>query len=149
VVPPQEAALVVRANRLVPVDLVTSRSQLTGLTAVNGAHPITLDLLARRRLGAGRVAAEPEAARKLAELCGRLPLALNITAARAMARPGVPLAVLAGELRGAEGRLAALDAWDPSATVRAVFSWSPRDLDASAARLFRLAGLHPGPGLDR
>jgi hypothetical protein len=33
--------------------------------------------------------------------------------------------------------------------VRAVFSWSYRHLDAGAGRAFRLAGLHPGPDLDR
>ena len=32
--------------------------------------------------------------------------------------------------------------------MRAVFSWSYRHLDAGAARVFRLLGLHPGPDLD-
>ena len=49
--------------------VVTSRNQLTGLVAAEGAHPLTLDLLtaaearpaAGRRLGADRVAAEPAA----------------------------------------------------------------------------------------
>ncbi len=49
--------------------LVTSRNQLTGLVAADGAHPLTLDLLTpdearellARRLGADRVAAEPDA----------------------------------------------------------------------------------------
>jgi hypothetical protein len=136
--------------------LVTSRSQLAGLVAVDGAHPVALDVLTAgeaddllsRRLGDGRVAAEPAAAGELAGLCARLPLALNITAARAIARPGVPLAVLAEELRGDQGRLAALEGGDAMASVRAVFSGSLRELDA-AASLFRLAGLHPGPDLDR
>ncbi|MGH3122497.1 MAG: NB-ARC domain-containing protein, partial [Streptosporangiaceae bacterium] len=135
--------------------LITSRSQLTGLIAVDGAHPLTLDLLTaeearellKQRLGA-RAAAEPAAVDEMAALCARLPLALNITAARALARPGVPLAVLAGELRGEQGRLAALDADDAVASVRAVFSWSLADLDHGAARLFRMVGLHPGPALD-
>jgi tetratricopeptide (TPR) repeat protein len=137
--------------------LVTSRSQLTGLVAVDGAHPLTVDLLTEeesrdlltRRLGAVRAAAEPVAVDELAALCARLPLALNITAARAIARPDVPLAALAGQLRDSRGRLAALDTGDGAASVRAVFSWSLRDLDADAARVFRLAGLQPGPGLDR
>ncbi len=137
--------------------LVTSRSQLTGLVAIDGAHPLTVDLLTAkeardllaRRVGAVRAAAEPAAVDELARLCARLPLALNIIAARAIARPDVPLAALAGHLRDSRGRLAALDAGDDAASVRAVFSWSLRDLDAAAARLFRLAGLHPGPDLDR
>jgi tetratricopeptide (TPR) repeat protein len=136
--------------------LITSRSQLTGLIAVDGASPLTLDLLTaqearellEQRLGS-RAASEPAAVDEMAALCAWLPLALNITAARALARPGVPLAVLAGELRSEEGRLAALDAGDAAASVRAVFSWSLRDLDPGAARLFRMAGLHPGPDLDR
>jgi serine/threonine protein kinase/tetratricopeptide (TPR) repeat protein len=133
--------------------LVTSRSQLSGLTAVDGARALTLDLLTpheagdllARRLGTGRVAAEPAAAGELAELCARLPLALNITAARAAARPGFPLAVFAAELREARDRLAALDAGDATADIRAVFSWSYRALSPAAARTFRLLGLHPGP----
>ena len=53
------------------------------------------------RLGVARVAAEPAAVAELAELCARLPLALAIAAARAAARPGLPLAALAAELRDA------------------------------------------------
>ncbi|HEY0639619.1 MAG TPA: tetratricopeptide repeat protein, partial [Pseudonocardiaceae bacterium] len=41
--------------------------------------------------------------------------------------------------------LAAFETGDPGTDVRAVLSWSYRALDAEAARLFRLLGLHPGP----
>ncbi len=37
---------------------------------------------------------------------------------------------------------------DPRTAVRAVFSWSYQHLDADAARLFRLVGLHPGLDFD-
>jgi DNA-binding SARP family transcriptional activator len=136
--------------------LVTSRSQLTGLAAVDGARSLTLDLLTpqeardllTRRLGAERTAAEPEAAEELAGLCARLPLALNITAARANARPAFPLAVFATQLRQARDRLAALDTGgDVTADVRTVFSWSYQALSPAAARTFRLLGLHPGPDI--
>jgi tetratricopeptide (TPR) repeat protein len=135
--------------------LVTSRSQLTGLVAADGARTLPLDLLTpreardllARRLGAGRVTAEPGAAEELAVLCARLPLALNITAGRAAARPAFPLAVFASQLREARGRLTALDAGDVTADVRAVFSWSYRALSPAAARTFRLLGLHPGPDI--
>jgi tetratricopeptide (TPR) repeat protein len=40
-----------------------------------------------------------------------------------------------------------LDAGEPASQVWAVFSWSYRTLSPSAARLFRLLGLHPGPDL--
>jgi hypothetical protein len=58
-----------------------------------------------------------------------------------------PLAALAAELRNRAGRLDALDAGDPAASVRAVFSWSYRQLSAKTARMFRLPGLHPGPDI--
>jgi DNA-binding SARP family transcriptional activator len=135
--------------------LVTSRSQLTSLVAAEGAHPVTLDVLSsaeagellERRLGPERIAAEPAAADELTELCARLPLALAITAARAGINPGQPLAALVTELRDAGGRLDALDAGDPGSSVRAVFSWSHRQLPAQAARMFRLLGVHPGPDI--
>ena len=91
--------------------------------------------------------AEPEAAEELATLCARLPLALNITAARAAARPAFPLTVFATQLRQARDRLTALDTGDARADVRAVFSWSYRALSPAAARTFRLLGIHPGPDI--
>jgi DNA-binding SARP family transcriptional activator/Flp pilus assembly protein TadD len=135
--------------------LVTSRSQLTGLAAVDGARTLTLDLLTpqeagdllARRLGTDRTAAEPSAVEELIELCARLPLALNITAARAAARPAFPLATFASQLRQARDRLTALAALDATADVRAVFSWSYRALSPAAARTFRLLGIHPGPDI--
>ena len=96
------------------------------------------------RLGE-RAGDEAEAADQLIESCSRLPLALSIVAARAAARPFLPLTGLARELADAQGRLDALDAGDPVASVRAVFSWSCEQLSETAARLFRLLGLHPGP----
>jgi tetratricopeptide (TPR) repeat protein len=132
--------------------LVTSRNQLTGLAATDGARLIGLDVLTETeardllvaRLGHDRVAAEPDAVAELIGLCGRLPLALAIAAALAAARPASALSVLAAELRGR--RLDVLATGDdPAADVRAVFSWSYRALAPTAARLFRLLGLHPGP----
>jgi len=135
--------------------LVTSRRRLAGLVAAEGAHAITLDVLndteaadlLATRLGAERVAAEPGPAAELIGLCARLPLALAVIAARAAAHPGFPLAVLAAELRGEQGRLTALDAGDPAASVRAALSWSYRHLTPAAARMLRLLGLHPGPDI--
>jgi DNA-binding SARP family transcriptional activator len=131
--------------------VVASRNRLTGLTA-EGAHPILLDLLPvaeaeqllARRLGAERVAAEPDAVDRIITRCARLPLALAIVAARA-ADVDVALATLADELDQAPGDLGSFAADDPRADVRAVFSWSHRALSGAAARLFRLLGLHAGP----
>jgi DNA-binding SARP family transcriptional activator/tetratricopeptide (TPR) repeat protein len=133
--------------------LVTSRNQLASLVAVDGAVPLTVGLLTQdesrqllsHRLGRERVCQEEQAAGELIELCARLPLALNITAARAVLRPGQPLAELVSELRDTRKRLDALRIGDSSGDLRAVFSWSCRTLGAEAARMFRLLGLHPGP----
>jgi tetratricopeptide (TPR) repeat protein/DNA-binding XRE family transcriptional regulator len=135
--------------------LVTSRSQLAGLAAADGARLLPLDLLSHEeavqlltaRLGDDRAAAEPGAVGEIAALCAHLPLALAVAAAQAATRPGIQLAALAGELRDATGRLDILDAGDPAASVVAVFSWSSRQLSADAARMFRLLGLHPGPDI--
>jgi hypothetical protein len=115
--------------------LVTSRTQLTSLAATAGALPVDLGMLtgpeARDLLGrhlGPRVTAEPGAADDLAGICARLPLALAVTAARAAARPELPLAVLAAGLRGTQDRLGALTAGDSATDVRAVFSCSYLDL---------------------
>jgi DNA-binding SARP family transcriptional activator len=135
--------------------IVTSRSQLTGLVAAEGAHHLTLDVLTAgaardlivHRLGADRVATGADAVDDIVDRCARLPLALAIVAARAAIRPDFPLGVLAAGLRAATGALDALDGGDPAIDVRAVFSWSYRGLSTAAARLFRLLGLHSGPDL--
>ena len=135
--------------------LVTSRNQLAGLVAADGAIPLPLGLLTpgeacellSRRLGRERVVREEQAAGELAELCARLPLALNIAAARAVLRPGRSLAALVSELRGTRQRLDPLTTGDSSADLRAVFSWSCHTLGTTAARMFRLLGLHPGPDI--
>ena len=135
--------------------IVTSRNQLAGLAAADGARLLTLDVLSHAdavrlltaRLGAERAGAEPAAVAEIAARCACLPLALAVTTARAAARPGFPLAALAAELRDAAGRLDALDSGDPSGDVRAVFSWSYRQLSPAAARMFRLLGVHPGPDI--
>ena len=132
--------------------LVTSRARLPGLAATEGARLVPLDVLTAdeahellaSRLGE-RARTEADAAQQLTEACSRLPLALSIVAARVAARPYLPLADLARELADAQGRLEALDAGDPVASVRAVFSWSCEQLSGPAARMFRLLGLHAGP----
>jgi DNA-binding SARP family transcriptional activator len=133
--------------------LVTSRNDLTGLIASDGAQPIVLDILSRSeaqellasRIGHQRLDSEPAAADELVNLCARLPLALAVTAARAVARPQFPLAFLAAELRDTRARLDALATGEDATDPRAVFSWSYQQLTPEAARMFRLLGLHPGP----
>jgi tetratricopeptide (TPR) repeat protein len=132
--------------------VVTSRNQLAGLAAAEGARHICLDVLTRGeardllglRLGGRRLAAEPEGGDRLVELCARLPLALSIAAARAAAHPAFRLGLLADELQHSGSTLDVLDGGDTASDVRAVFSWSYQKLSEPAARMFRLAGIHPG-----
>jgi tetratricopeptide (TPR) repeat protein/transcriptional regulator with XRE-family HTH domain len=133
--------------------IVTSRGELTGLAALEGAHQLALDVLSESearqllamRLGNSRLAAEPGAASELIELCARLPLALAIAAARAAQPSDLPLATLVAELRGASDRLDALSTGEQASDLRAVFSCSYEALSQPARRIFRLLGIHPGP----
>ncbi|HTW04424.1 MAG TPA: BTAD domain-containing putative transcriptional regulator [Streptosporangiaceae bacterium] len=135
--------------------VITSRAEMASLVVTDGAGQISLDILTDAdahqliagRIGAPRLAAEPDAADELIRLCAGLPLALAITAARAAAHPRFTLAALAAELRDARGRLDALSTGEDATDVRAVFSWSYQNLQPPAARMFRLLGLHPGPDI--
>jgi NB-ARC domain len=121
--------------------VVTSRDALAGLVARDGAARLDLDLLPLadaigllRNLIGERASADPAAAEALAARCCQLPLALRVAAELAAARPADQLADLAGELADQQHRLDLLDAGgDPRTAVRAVFSWSYRNLDAAAA----------------
>jgi DNA-binding SARP family transcriptional activator/Tfp pilus assembly protein PilF len=133
--------------------VVTSRDQLTGLVASGGANVLTLDTLTDTeaaellagRLGADRLTGEPAAVTDLIKLCAGLPLALSIAAAHAATNPRLPLASVAADLR--QARLDALATRDIATDVRAVFSWSYRNLSEPGARMFRLLGMHPGPDI--
>jgi len=95
--------------------IVTSRRQLPGLIATNGAVPFPLRPLDRweaRELLAHRLnrrggADEDTAVDEIIDFCGMLPLSLSVVAARAAYRADYPLAVIAAELRGSS-RLDAL-----------------------------------------
>lgn len=133
--------------------LVTSRDSLAGLVTEVFAQPLRLEVLppaqASRllaaRLGARRLAAEPEAADEIIETCAGLPLALAVVAARAVTEPGFPLTVLAKQLRVSTDGLDVFAVADELTDVRAVISWSYDSLPAGPARLFRLMAVHPGP----
>ncbi|MFB8239562.1 BTAD domain-containing putative transcriptional regulator [Kitasatospora purpeofusca] len=136
--------------------VVTSRAGLAGLTARDGARPLTLDLmpapdavaLLDRVIGARRARSEPAAVAELASVCGRLPLALAIAASRLAERPGRTVADHVAELRDSGNRLTALAIDDDAASaVRATLDLSYRTLPASARTLFRLLALAPGSGL--
>ena len=135
--------------------ILTSRNELPGLIVTDGAQPVLVDMMSTsearqllsRRIGESRVLAETQAAGDMIALCGRLPLALMLVAARAATHPQFSLSALAAELREAGGSLNAFDGEDQATNVRAVFSWSYRRLSPPGRRLFRLLGLHFGPDI--
>jgi len=138
------------------VVLVTSRNQLRGLATREGARRVTLDrfdqadavTLLAATIGATRAETYPAAVAELAELCGRLPLALRILGERVRRRP-TPLAAVVAELRDERTRLSMLaDPYDPSIDLGVLLSWSYRELDSDAATLFRRLALHPGGDFD-
>ncbi|MEV0461272.1 tetratricopeptide repeat protein, partial [Catellatospora methionotrophica] len=123
--------------------VVTSRNPLTTLVAEYAATPVAVGLpthaeavaLLRARLPG---TADDQAAEDAVAACGRLPLAIALTAAR-VRQTGFPLASAAAELHRAGSR--AHDA------LGAVFSWSYTAISPPAARLFRLLGLSAGPDI--
>lgn len=142
--------------------LVTSRDQMSGLVARDGARRVPLgplrerdavDLLARLTREE-RPADSPAALGELAALRARLPLALRIAAEQALSHPLTPAGELVAGLRAQSARWRTLTAddhaqWDEPVIARSVFAWSYQVLPEAAASLFRLLSLHPGPEFSR
>jgi tetratricopeptide (TPR) repeat protein len=130
--------------------LITSRRKLTTLP---DAAFLALDVLSPEhaaelfvaRAGA-RAGSDPAAVHRIIRLCGYLPLAITLTAARLHTHPTWAVADLADELDQTRDRLAGLSSGDLA--VAAAFDLSYRDLPEGRQRLFRRLGLHPGPDLD-
>src|SRR6266536_2564679 len=134
--------------------LVTSRRVLS---ALDGARHVRLEVLAPgeavellgRLAGREQVAAEPEAAAKVARLCGWLPLGLRIAGGRLAVRPTWPVSALAERLADARRLLDELELAEVG--VRASFTVSVEQLragdgpvDRAAAEAFGLLGLLDG-----
>jgi DNA-binding SARP family transcriptional activator/tetratricopeptide (TPR) repeat protein len=128
--------------------LITSRRRLTGL---DDAHWLPLDVLPLNdALGLfTRITGEDHTSQVVAEiveLCGRLPLAIRIAAARLNARPSWTAASLADRLRDHQHRLSELDLGPRSVTAAVNLSY--RQLTTAQRRMFRLLSLHPGADTD-
>ena len=138
--------------------LVTSRHTLAGLGArlvdvavlAEDASVALLDAALRAaRPADNRISADPAEARRLAGVCGGLPLALQIVAAILKSDPALSTSELAEELAAEQNRLAALR-YDGSAgaaswSVETAFRLSYARLDETSARVFRLMPVNPGP----
>ncbi|RZT19634.1 helix-turn-helix protein [Kribbella sp. VKM Ac-2569] len=137
--------------------IITSRGSLTTLP---GARQIHLDALSESEsvellsgvVGEARVAAEPQAAKSLASISGRLPLAVRLIGGRLTARPNWPIQHLVTLLEDEERRL---DSFGSDATgVRASIAssvdfleHSDRPLDREAARSLPLLSIPDGSDL--
>jgi tetratricopeptide (TPR) repeat protein len=128
--------------------LVTSRRRLTALP---GGRVVELDVLGEdssiemleRTIGARRVAAEPDQARSVVQLCGGLPLALRIAGARLAARPHWRIARLVERLGEPRQRLSELRHADLD--VRATLALSFQGLEVAAKTMLRRIGVLDTP----
>ncbi|HTJ66145.1 MAG TPA: tetratricopeptide repeat protein [Actinospica sp.] len=125
--------------------LVTSRRSLAALdnsviTMLDVLEPGESVQLLARIAGPERVAAEPDAARQIADLCGGLPLAVSLAAARLRSRPAWQLRDLVDRLAKGIGEMTT-----GGRDVTAVFALSYEGLPDAARRVFRLLGIDPGP----
>ncbi|MET9657639.1 BTAD domain-containing putative transcriptional regulator [Streptomyces sp. NPDC006510] len=129
--------------------LITSRCPLASLEGIRAVPVGRLDDEAARQLivsvvGHARPEAEPEATRRLVELCDGLPLALRICAARLAARPQWPVARLVDRLDLGQGRL---DEWsEGSLDLRTALRTSVLQLEPTLRPVLRaLARAKSGP----
>lgn len=131
--------------------LITSRPRLTGLDGAEwlsvGALPeLDSHQLLRNTLGAARVEKEPAAARELLRLCGGLPLAVRIAAARLANRPQWTVQRLVERLRDHNRRLDELTSEGRGVAGALLLSY--QSMPREQRKAFRLLGRHPGRYLD-
>jgi tetratricopeptide (TPR) repeat protein len=128
--------------------IVTSRHSLPILNAnLIPLSPLSPEdatsLLARL---SNRTGEDPEEGMQLAKLCGHLPLAISLVAARLRHHPAWQIVDLVAELTSGPNRVDRIKLGEIS--LRAVFELSYRDLSAPAKKLFRLLSQHPGAEFD-
>lgn len=145
----QVRALLPAAPRSVVV--VTARRMLRALVT-DGARFVDVGPLSTadsanllgKVVGKQRISAEPGPAAELARLCGGLPIALSVTAARLAARRRLELGRTVAELRQEQRRLGLLSRGEQEVSVRSVFDVSYQGLSAATRSAYRALGMHPG-----
>ena len=131
--------------------LVTSRKRLTGL---DDAFSLALDVmpqqdaiaLLHKVAGPGRIPPHHPAIMELIELCGQMPLAIRITAARLRHHRSLRIEDVVRQLRDDNARLQHLK--DGERNLTAVFDSSYLALPTAEQHLFRLLSQVPGPDVD-
>ena len=132
--------------------LVTSRIRLDGLVARTGARMLSLgtlvpaaaESLIENMAGVPAHAKDRELRRRLARLCGYLPLALRISSARLAGNPQWTVDDLVAELTDERSRLGALDLAEADTSVRAALDVTYRSLRPELAETVRYLGVFPG-----
>jgi DNA-binding SARP family transcriptional activator/tetratricopeptide (TPR) repeat protein len=126
--------------------IITSRSRLPGLPGAQRFEVGVFDEsagveLVTRVIGEERVCHEKDAARKLVRLCGGLPVALRIAAAKLAARPHWTVGRLVSRLEDEQQRLDELEFDEhvrgEAGGIRASISLSYESLGPDARRLLR------------
>ncbi|GAA3388936.1 AfsR/SARP family transcriptional regulator [Cryptosporangium minutisporangium] len=132
--------------------LVTSRTDLRGLAALDQAHLVDVGPLQAnqsrtllvRLLGLDHGASLPPWLDEVAELCGHLPLALCLAAANLVGRSAAETSAYLADLRG-DARLDRLGVpGDREATIRRTIGQSYARLKSREQFVFGLLGLAPG-----
>lgn len=150
-----DAVSVVQVKKLLPSSsrsavLVTSRKRLDGLSGRQWFHRVALPpfsqetalQLLTQSVGPELMTAEPVAVERLLALCGGVPLALSVAAARLEGRGGSLSTVVEKIL---SGRPLELLVEDGEQSTEAVLDMSYRELTSEQARAYRLLGLRSGP----
>ncbi|MCP9949593.1 NB-ARC domain-containing protein [Actinomadura madurae] len=127
--------------------LITSRHRLAGL---DDAHLVSVGVLSlseaadlfARAVRRDDLTARSPLVSEIVDMCGRLPLAIRIAAARLRAHPAWTAEQLIERLGDHDRRLAELHAGQRS--MGAALDMSYRHLTARHRRAYRLLGLHPG-----
>jgi len=135
--------------------IVTARDRMTGLIARDGAVAVVVRPLPDAEATALLVASmgergdgeSPAVVAELAGLCAHLPLALRIAAANLAARPSYRLTDYVAALTSGDRLTGLAVPEDEQAAVRSAFELSCDTLKPELRRMFRLAGLVPGPDL--
>lgn len=138
--------------------MVATSTWRMGELVLDGAALLQLDVLdtdsalalLSNICGPGRIADEPEGAARLVELCGGLPLALRICAARLLTHRRLTINALVAALSDEQNRLShiSVSSAHEERTVSAALELAYQDLPEAAARMYRTLGHLPGLSFD-